>query len=71
MIGKSVGSSITVYGLLITYCDPDEKKADDKQDEKIVGELHTLILPYLGSYVVLVALDDSDIQILKTYVSSA
>ena len=45
---------------------PDERKGDDK-DEKIVGELHQgYILKTLADQHS--ALDDSDIQILKTYV---
>jgi hypothetical protein len=45
----------------------DEKKADGKEEEKIVGQCSFAhaISPMLNKHI---ALDDSDIQILKTYV---
>jgi hypothetical protein len=51
----------------IADCYVDEKKADGKDEEKIVGgpSLLYAISPILKRHV---ALDDSDIQILKTYV---
>jgi hypothetical protein len=51
----------------------DEKKADSKDDEKIVGSWPVLNLfgAVCNCVFVLIALDDSDIQILKTYVCEA
>lgn len=46
----------------------DEKKVDGKDEEKIVGESAALCLVYVSHNHL--ALDDSDIQILKTYVRS-
>jgi hypothetical protein len=45
----------------------DEKKADDKADEKIVGEYASSSLSARDAHEP-TALDESDIQILKTYV---
>ena len=72
MIGKSVRLILPKIsdGPLNDYLRTDEKKVDNKDEEKIVGALIILHLFYatVNFVPVLIALDDSDIQILKTYV---
>lgn len=48
----------------------DEKKEDGKDEEKIVGTRVRCYLSLCLLHMCIIALDDSDIQILKTYVCS-
>ena len=50
------------------HFDPDERRIDSQEDEKINGMDEFLLLLFRDGLTHRPALDESDIQILKTYV---